>query len=520
MNGDFALRDWRRFLGRYGATCVHARTVPHQEQLVLCAKSDDGLVHLALSYTAQTGNTVWANLFVPAHYLPQVKDWYNWGELKPAQLIPVLDRLIAIYGPQFTGFDPDIEDQKTEAESRPKGTDLVASATRQQDGALHGGDGASGETGNPSPVPAPGEGAEQGMDSVKRSGTATYPQAGTDASSGPPDAEGRSTEEGEGRVSPTGPDATNAEVSRTPPEGERGELTAEGGTPTRSAETAEADTPQREAAVEARASESTSDEDTGETSGEGCLVNSLPTLAPRFSSRELPGGNFLEEDRARYLARGLTREARKVKRALERLIWTIRSIDGVEETPRLDAQRLIREKVTQRWNFSRIRRREGERGVFYLLADVSGSCSACCTETMAACLAIAETMADVAVIAHSNGHVLCPGHFTTAPTFRGWPQRGYTLNSWIAEVKRPIAGVVAFGDWDAGGHYRTLCESAPFIWLDSYAAKHGVRPAGAKLRWAALGWKRQPLAWYQGVNSARTAAIALRDAERKIRKGG
>ena len=55
-----------------------------------------------------------------------------------------LARLVARYGPDAT-----LGSLPPKAEARPKDTDEVAPATAQQDGALHGGDGASGEVDHP-----------------------------------------------------------------------------------------------------------------------------------------------------------------------------------------------------------------------------------------------------------------------------------------------------------------------------------------------------------------------------------
>ena len=79
----------------------------------------------------------------------------------PLESIPaLLARLAARYGPDT------LLAEAVKREARPKGTDEVAPATQQEDGNLHGGDGASGEVDHPvpqigevdHPVPQSGEG--------------------------------------------------------------------------------------------------------------------------------------------------------------------------------------------------------------------------------------------------------------------------------------------------------------------------------------------------------------------------
>lgn len=435
----------------------------------------------------------------------------------------MLDRLISKLGPNWTGehyTDGEVENSSTA--SGPSDNDgpgetqnRLASGSHGESGEANGsfapdGEGTTNEIENPFPATAPSSGAEQGTGSNERSATPTQRHAGKDTSGEPP---GDACGTGQDRASPAGPDA-NAEVSRASNE-VRGELTAEGGTPLHLSETTGADTPQCDAADGAGASESPAVEETKalqESGGGGPVTSPRPV----FSLTKYSGGNFSDRDKAYFLSRYYTREAKSVARALRRLIRQLAQIGGQDETPRIDPRRLVRERVTRRWNFARIRRQEAEPGIFYLLADVSGSCSTCCTETLAACLAVAQEMGwQAQVLQHSNGHVVRPFDANE------WPDENNDyITDWIHATGKPVAGVVAFGDWDAGNQYRLLCESGtPFVWLDSYAAKHGVRPASRWLRAPAAGWKKLPLAWYQGVNSAKTAAIALRDAVRRCYYG-
>jgi hypothetical protein len=225
------------------------------------------------------------------------------------------------------------------------------------------------------------------------------------------------------------------------------------------------------------------------------------------SSLASHGGTFSDAARADLLARAEGRAAREVRRALERLLRSI-DLGGLEDSPRLSGSRLVRELVGRRYNVARARRRELTVPLVVLACDVSGSCSAVCTETLAACLAVAEAMeGDVAVIQHSNGHLITHDG-------EGSERLAEWCRKWSRQQGRPIGAVVAFGDWDAGDDYQQLCESgASLIWLDSYCCSvTGVKQASKTLREGAREWKRQPLAWFQGVNDAKSAAIALRAA--------
>jgi hypothetical protein len=151
-----------------------------------------------------------------------------------------------------------------------------------------------------------------------------------------------------------------------------------------------------------------------------------------------------------------------------------------------------------------------------LACDVSGSCSASCDETLAAAVAVAEVLAHVLVLRHSNGQVL---DALGGPVRRSGLSRGDGELPRIIEVVRaigrPVAGIIAWGDMDAGDDYRALCEGGAVLYLlDSYCARHGARPASRNLRGVAESWRRQPAGWWQGVNNAASAAQALMEMAR------
>lgn len=234
----------------------------------------------------------------------------------------------------------------------------------------------------------------------------------------------------------------------------------------------------------------------------------LPTWAP--------GGDFAltVELLERRIDSGLRGDARAVAGALRQLLRTL-DICGDDPSPRLDARSLITEIVTKRFALARAQRRELAPAVVVLAADCSGSCSAVCAATLTACLAIAREMPHVLVVRHSNGEVIDVSG-ALAPRLR--PRAACRLGEVPDLLGVPVAGTVAFGDWDAGHCYERLAASgAPLYWLDSYAARAGEpRPASARLRAGSATWRHEPAGWYQGVNDAARAAFALRVMAREV----
>jgi len=234
----------------------------------------------------------------------------------------------------------------------------------------------------------------------------------------------------------------------------------------------------------------------------------LPTWAP--------GGDFAlaVELLERRIDRGLRGDARAVAGALRQLLRTL-DICGDDPSPRLDAGGLVTELVTRRYALARAQRRELAPAVVVLAADCSVSCSAVCDATLTACLAIAREMPHVLVVRHSNGAVIDVSG-ALAPRFQ--PREACRLGEIPVLLGCRAAGMVAFGDWDAGHCYERLAASgAPLYWLDSYAARAGEpRPSSARLRAGAAAWRHKPAGWYQGVNDAGRAAYALREMAREM----
>ncbi len=230
--------------------------------------------------------------------------------------------------------------------------------------------------------------------------------------------------------------------------------------------------------------------------------------------RATDGGWYADRVIALKLSRAQRKDAARVRRALESLVRDWQVGVGQRPSPRVAPRALARELASRRVSLSRCRREEMEPARVLLMCDVSGSCSAVATATLAACYAVAAEMPDqVEVVEHSNGFPLpaCVthgvGYCSCNSAAWGREERG---EGKYDPGPRRIAGVVVFGDHDAADVYERLAARAPLVWLDSYCACDGPKPASRKLRAPAARWAAQPVAWWQGINDAARAADALR----------
>jgi hypothetical protein len=211
------------------------------------------------------------------------------------------------------------------------------------------------------------------------------------------------------------------------------------------------------------------------------------------------GGCYADADRARYQARSLSRDAKDVIRSLRRLVRQTQMNLSGEQSPRINGRSLVTEIAGRSLRLSRCRREECDMGAVAVLADLSGSCSACAPDTLAAAYAVQAEMPEaVHVIQHSNG-IGCDA------------QR-------MVSVPDSVRCVVAFGDWDAVDLYRPIIDrGVQLIWLDSFGKKAGVRRSSDAKRGAFAGWAGEPTK-FDGVGDAASAAIALRLAIHEARQ--
>jgi hypothetical protein len=539
VSRPWTLRDARRALSRTSLLGT-VGLLPSGE----CGYAGEGTVRLSQRYLDA---------------LPQCNcGWYH--RLRRHEALSVLDRLISRYGADAPLADapaPPCE----RGEYRPKDTDEVGpvSGDPSDDATQHGGDGNSGECDAPALTSAD---ARESASDQQQSGSDSHASANREETADVDGVPGtsESTRGSEEQSSQDAPGTTESPAGATEEhEPHGGEATSEGSDPPRSERTddesgapqgsarvssvdaddlrgdpsdvASASAPaaaeeiatmtacddqgghdptspaetESETGAEPASGQGSSQSDAGLCESESVDDSGSETPAPATAKYRTPGGQHLDPDEVRRALRDAAKPAaREVARALRRLLESIEP-GGTEETPRVDGRRLVREIASRRYALSRTRRREADHAIVVIAVDVSGSCSACCSELWACAVATAAVDPAVVLVDHSNGMV-----WDDESSEATLPER---INR-IAQGRR-VAAVIALGDWDAGYEYQALCESgAELYWLDSYSASVGPRPASKNLRAGARGWRRQPAAWWQGVNDARSTAIAMRAMRR------
>lgn len=421
--------------------------------------------------------------------------------------IPVLDQVISVLGPK-SQLTSEIwrhlrEESAKPPEDRirfaPKGTDeaLEASESPSEDATMHGGDGNSGECDHSaaSPATGPRNQAEGGELQPQHSPGSPTTQADDDQPVARHDL-GVTTQEPGIRKDRTRSDGS--EDPRSFDEADRDDRIETLGAP----QTLQA----RGSGVKDQDSDSSKSIPPSSSRNDR---DRLEEYASDVSSRGRDpgyGGDFRSRKDWDEVLRNAPAEerrgAKEVRRALERLIHRI--VPGqTQPIPRLDARKLAFEVTSRRLSLVRASKVAGDRPYVVLIADCSGSCSAVCDETLLACRLIAEHDPRVVVLETSNSEVL--------GVAGGQPRKIADHLNHRFQLKN-IGLVVVWGDGDGASEYQQLVEAGiPLVWLDSYAASTGVvKPASRNLRRQAQSWTRQPLAWFQGVNSSQSAAIALR----------
>lgn len=508
---DFRLKDIRRLMATGGKAEFYRDTFRGR----ICITSPDN------------HNRIIGRAILP----PGVQDSLSRRDLTIADL----DRLISLLGANFDGTTPPKKDRPA-GESRPKDTDEVSSTSEgpSDSAELHGGDGNSGEVDAPAQTASQdsreskesnSEQSSEGGDCMQaeQDGSDTEPSddsvptgpAGRDgvpsgdgkSEASPSSGEPTSRDDGtsEGPISSQNPEdiQSRAESSESVDNGDRDDPNATGTDAESDAGTHEQGDDESELGGGVTESDDADDIDsqreTDDLSDLGCEVVRVPLSTH--------GGLCTDHAKAQELSIKLNRPAKDLVRAIKRLVREI-DIGGTDESPRIDGRKLVGEIVSRRYAMSRIRREECDLPLIVLMTDCSGSCSVVCTDTLAACQAVAAELPNVVIVEHSNGFVVSRNSGAS-------PYGNQNMISQVLEREFPgrrIGLAIAFGDWDAGEEYRRICESgAKLVWLDSYCCSVGEpKPASSTLRTGAKGWKSQPLGWYQGVSGAAVAAIALR----------
>ena len=461
--------------------------------------------------------------------------------------VSTLDRLIGILGPQWPNSLPDgpavtrkakpssqqeqeqCADERPEGEDRPKGTD-EADGGEQGGDASHGGDGNSGEVDSPSETKGSGRANGQEQQSEQPTGA-----TGEDGSSEPSGV----SEGGGGNASAAQPATAEREASPA----DQDELTSGMGARRSPGEPGASDTPMRIAEGEAR--DAAQDPGAKKAAGGGRGDASSPddhatqvaaslelssnydwtdkddssSEANRGWASQHSGGSYLDQQMAKWLSTQDRKDAAEAGRAIQKMVRRMAVEPAGDPSPRIHAGRLARELVSRRYALSRARRDDVNKPVVLLMADVSGSCSAAATATVAACLAVAKRLNNVVTVVHSNGFVeSAHGDHPLAKRLQSVPGRGdlYDKEShWETALQEECVGLtVAFGDGDAADIYELLCNRAPLVWLDSFGSQGPPRPASARSSKMLQSWKNKPTYWV-GVNDTRKAAYALREIARR-----
>lgn len=417
----------------------------------------------------------------------------------------VLDELIGRLGPTYALFKY-FDDARDEArEARPKGTSEVANATAKADGKLHGGDGASQEVPdgqseggtNQTQIPAAcaeppdnttGEGTS-GAECVGGTGSSTHhPGTGTvapggmepDAKASPPDLQAQI---GCAPQPNPSPNLDDANVDTTSPEQDEGN---DNNSPQPEGATLQGQTtmPQTSGAANTDA-QTTNPTGTQNADGATCTQHTANAgdtgrAADEPMTQGIWGGWYLNDYEREY-ANPLV--IRSWTNFLEEVVKTCVSTHG-RASRRVDAAKLITELCAKRTNLQRARRHELYRKHAFLFIDVSGSCSAYCTEQHIAMEAIAMQTDKVHICLHSNGFLQEPRN--------EWE----TIDTWFTRYTASATPGLAmlFGDWDgaqatSGVIAHAAKRGAITVFMDNYGASAGPRVGGSRAeRWKRLGF--------------------------------
>jgi len=284
------------------------------------------------------------------------------------------------------------------------------------------------------------------------------------------------------------------------------------------------------------------DDGEGSRARGGLVVYSSPVGAPcRDLIRGYVSGSPSACDDAKALMLSLDPKRRAVARKAVQLLnqlvqgW-VAAAEADEEAPLVDPRKLVRELVQRSHRIERCRPARQERPQVLFLGDVSGSCSAVCTETWAVALTVAAAWPGVVVAAQNSNCDLQSVRFGANRT----PLRGGVVGGgpwgdalhaaslagdtrpWADLVKRPpapLAGLVAFGDTHGLDLYQQLGTLAPVFWLDSDLVNNLAGPVQCTRSWWAEE-RRQLFPhhradYYIGVNNADSMLAALDLARRR-----
>lgn len=435
---------------------------------------------------------------------------------------PMIDRLVAQYGPNMLIKHLSDAAPLTSGDERKKETDEVAPATSRTSNEKHGGDGASGE------VP-------EGHSTKGENADADSRQVGDQ----PPSQDDRATsKEKDGGSSELEKQSDQGTAGQSAKSGRRQDLpcaeeTGQQSTPQASSEEAahgptvaqdsavsfpslaagqQANGGEREVVKDAEkkdSSEAGKDESSadrtireddkplsdgeqakqiGETSEDVSEIPSSRTLQKALQKAEKAERNS-RQGRAAYGGIFAELERQKIDRKIVTQARTVLSAwmaDGAddEQSQRWDYPELASRLLTRRDPRPAKRYEHGRPGLL-ILADVSGSCSGFSNQSLLVAQAIAAlgtVGADVVIVSHSNG---CPDSVSVnnrpqPQLLKSLSRDYYNARAYLGfyrdlAARYSISHVIALGDHDAVEIYAMLATSPEvqsFIWLDNYGCNN------------------------------------------------
>jgi hypothetical protein len=404
----------------------------------------------------------------------------------------VLDRLASKFGPKHILIDlgPNGHELKIGGAYRPKGTDEVApvSDNPSEDSELHGGDGASGETGEPSPLGQP---------------CGDFPNKGTRSASGPGDS---STAAPEGVVQQPSAATPKRALERTPEgpasaggSGERGETPEKLKVPEKDdAAQNPVETPQEAGEFTGWTEDepSSNSHQAEEEPGGGKGSPSAKKFARKFPSLGYRRGGTSPYSYGSLdieVDMGLVREIRQI---FQRLAGC-----GIEDiSPRWDTKKLAVRLITKRSTAPARKVDFTRRPAILVAVDTSGSCVGFTDKSLPVAKAIGKLGVpgcSVVVVNHVNG-------FPEEVEVNGKPvvitddairqKMDEALKFYKKLIKKyRLSVLIALGDADAEWLYKALvpCITFRLIWMDNYGCNYNPAHEEEVFPWLIKDWGMQ-----------------------------
>ena len=164
---------------------------------------------------------------------------------------------------------------------------------------------------------------------------------------------------------------------------------------------------------------------------------------------------------------------------LEKWIKGFLPISGDYYSRKINPEKLVKILLEKSVKIEKVYEKYTKETIF-ILADVSGSCSAAATETIKACEIIASTLDNVNILLHANGEI-CEGYVDNKyfSYHDGYSEKEFVnpydnknnfgfIDEFIKKFN--CKTVIAFGDFDAYNEYINIAKKSDLIVFDSYCA--------------------------------------------------